>query len=151
MYDLTDRPLVFIPVDWPGLAVNDDGEAVEVANSVRLQVEILDRIEFDAWLHSEAPEGSSEEDKVAFEVARLRKVVKGWRDVKMSGRIADFEDKNIRILLLVPGFPEAFWKAYADAWTGKVKVREGNSVGSPVSGREGEPTAETTKAKTKPS
>lgn len=145
MFDLLARPLIYITVAWPGLIDDDQGNAREVEHSVDLQIELLDRAEFIEWLQREPPEEGpgNREGAIEFELERLRGVVKGWRDVKAGGRAAEFNADNLRRLLLVPGFPEAFTAAYGSAMVGKVKTREGNSAGSLANGPADEPTAAT--------
>jgi hypothetical protein len=51
MFDLLDRPLVYVTVKWPGVKAGDQGEAVPVENSVEIQVELLDDVEVQDWIH----------------------------------------------------------------------------------------------------
>ena len=37
-FDLLDKPLIYIPVKWPGLKANDNGDAVAVEHTVDVQV-----------------------------------------------------------------------------------------------------------------
>jgi len=147
MYDLLDRPLVFIPVEWPGLIATEDGGAISTTHRVEIQVEILDRDEFTAWAAKGllTPEGDA---RVAHELEVFREVAKGWRKIKSAGRTPEFSDDNILALLRKPGFVSAFGPAYLKAFAGQVEVRTGNSAGSPEHGPAGEPTDETSKAET---
>lgn len=143
MFDLLARPLIYITVAWPGLIEDEQGNAREVEHSIDLQVELLDRLEFIEWINRESPDLTNRDAGIAFEVERLRSVVKGWRDVKAGNRAAEFNDENVRRLVLVPGFTDAFTGAYGQAMLGKAKTREGNSAGSPANGPADEPTAAT--------
>jgi len=153
VFDLLDRPLIFIPVEWPGLIANDAGDAVPTTHSLEVQIELLDRAEFTEWMKegsTEADEELSQADKIARERSTFRRVAKGWRKIKANGRVPEFSDENIERLLMFPGFNNAFGTAYIAAWSGKVATREGNSAGSPVNGPGGEPT-DATKTDTTPS
>jgi hypothetical protein len=144
-FDLLNRPLVFIPVTWAGLGEAGDGAAVEIEHSIDVQIELLDRDEFQAWLERSGEDVENPVERAAHELATFREVAKGWRKIKANGRTPEFNDENVARLLRFPGFVSAFGAAYLKAWRGKVEVREGNSGGSPANGLAGEPTDATRK------
>lgn len=133
-FDLLDRPLVWIPVTWPGLAPSDvEGEVAKVVeHRVDIQVEILPRDELERMFY---PKGDAEpvDDFDAF-----KRIAQGWRKLVAHGRPVEFTDDNIRLLLNVSGFPTALQTHYLKACAGKVETREGNSDASPSDGRAGE-------------
>lgn len=147
-FDLLDRPLLYIPVKWPGLGVDDDGKAKPVEHSVEVQIELLDSDEANAWIDESSKEPEDVAARDAHSLASFKRVAKGWRGVKAGTRTADFSDDNIARMLRAPGFSYAFGTAYAEAMRGKVAIREGNSDGSPAPGPAGEPIGETSKAAT---
>lgn len=147
MFDLLDRPLVFIPVKWPGLAQGPDGSAVPIEHVVDIQVEILDQVAVNEWLVKGSKTQTAPAKQRAHEIDTFRSVAKNWRGLKNS---PVFDDDNIAKLLVWPGFADAFGVAYLNAWNAKVETREGNSVGSPANGPAGGPTDETPKGETSP-
>lgn len=144
-FDLLDRPLVYVPIKWPGVGQSDDGAAVAVEHMVEVQVELLDRDEFADWIVDANRDIEDKADRSAHELATFKRVAKGWRKVRMSNRAAPFDDGNIATLLRFPGFVTAFGTTYMDTWRGEVAIREGNSEGSPATGPEGGPTDATPK------
>lgn len=80
MFDLLDRPLVYIPVKWAGVAADENGEAVAVEHSIKLQVELLDSVESAEW--------AAEAQRVSFpeERARLQDDFNVAVDALESGR-----------------------------------------------------------------
>lgn len=147
MFDLLDRPLVFIPVKWPGLKQGPDGAAVPTEHVVDIQVEILDQVAVNEWLQKGAKTQPTPAKQRIHEIDTFRAVAKNWRGLKNS---PVFDDDNIAKLLVWPGFADAFGVAYLNAWNAKVETREGNSEGSPANGPAGGPTDETPKAETSP-
>jgi len=147
MFDLLDRPLVFIPVKWPGLKQGPDGGAVSTEHVVEIQVEILDQTAVNAWLATGAVTHDDPEAQAKHEIETFRVVAKNWRGLRNA---PVFDDDNIRRLLVWPGFADAFGNAYLNAWNAKVETREGNSAGSPANGPAGGPTDETPKDATSP-
>jgi len=130
MFDLLDRPLVWIPVKFRGLKQEDEsGLAVSVEYEVEVQVEIVDRDEFRRLFQPE--EGTPKLDEMAI----ATRVVHGWRKVRAGGRPLDFNSDNLAKMLRVPNFALALELAYLEAFQGKAKVREGNSEGSQPGGR----------------
>lgn len=146
-FDLLDRPLVFVPVRWKGVASDDGGDAVVVDHRVDIQVEILDKDELADWLKLTA-ETVAPEKATDHALAVFKRVAKGWRKIKAGGRVPAFNDENIGRLLKWPGFDSAFGAAYWQAWNGRVEAREGNSEGSLAPGQAGEPTDATPPAET---
>jgi len=148
MFDLLSRPLVFIPVKWPGIAEGENGEAIEIEHEIDVQVEILDRVEFDKWIDLNRKDADTKDVDPAAELEIFKIVAKGWRRIKLNGSAVQFTDDNIARLLAFPGFVSAFGLEYMEVWAGRVKVREGNSDGSSANGQADEPTDETRPAKT---
>jgi hypothetical protein len=147
-FDLLSRPLVFIPVEWPGLIEGADGAGVPTTHTVDMQVEILEREELQAWIDLSKKDASNGRLDLAAELEIVKTVAKGWRKIKANNATPVFNDENLLKLIRWPGFIEAFTSAYFDAWNGRVKAREGNSEGSPANGRPDEPTAATPKGVT---
>jgi len=149
-FDLYDRPLVWIPVKFPGLSQPDGDEvAVAIMHEVELQVEILDREQFAEWmqlLEADA-ENAGTVDRQA-ENRSVTMIVKGWRKVKARGRTVEFNEENLRRLLAWPNFVTALGTSYMKAWQGQAETRLGNSASSPAGGRAGEATGATTAAET---
>jgi len=150
MFDLLDRPLFYLPVKWPGVVPGDDGGATLTEHMVEIQVELLDREEFNAWMieGSKDVEDMTAEERQAHELTTIKGVAKGWRKIKANGRNPDFSDENIAKLLGFPGFVSAFGEAYMNAWNAKIEIRSGNSEGSPANGQADGPTGATSKAAT---
>jgi len=82
------------------------------------------------------------------DVRTFTRVAHGWKKVVTNRAPVPFNAENARKLLAWPGFPEAFFFAFADAVKGKLAAREGNSEGSAASGPAVEPTDATTKVET---
>lgn len=145
MFDLLDRPLVWIPVKWPGLIQKEESAVAEaVEHEVEIQVEILDRDEMESWGERGSkgpviPEGTAPEAAKALQAADglaiFKEVAKAWRKIGAGGKSLAFNDENIAKLLRVQGFGAAFGQAYVDAWNGRIATRSGNSEGSPKPGR----------------
>ncbi len=138
MFDLTDRPLHWIPVKWPGLAQDADESLTSqpVEHEIELRVELLDKEEakdFFPAVFDLADRPIPEEADV------FKRVVKAWRKVASAGRPVPMTDENIAVLLRVPMFGAAFTGAYISALGGQVEVREKNLKGSPSSGRAADP------------
>lgn len=130
MFDLVDRPRLWISVKWPGLAPGpDDGLAVEVEHEIEVEVDLVDREEIIALFPAEKTLSPDEE------IATFKRLVSGWRKFKIAGQTAEFSDANIRKLLSVPMFSTGFELAYMKAWQGKGEAREKNSPRSPGNGR----------------
>lgn len=133
VFDLLDRPLVWIEVRWPGLKPGPEGGlAEEVEHVIELQVEVVDRdrlIELFALEEGMTPV----DDLTAF-----RELVKDWRKIVAAGNPLPFEEANIKRLLALPSFSTSLQAAYLGACAGKAKLREGNSEGSRVNGRAGD-------------
>jgi hypothetical protein len=149
-FDLLDRPLVWFPCKFPGLAQPDGDEvAVPVEHEVELQGEILDREEYGKWLDRLTIDGTNlAVVDAATELTLFKDVIKNWRRVRAGGRTVEFNDENIRRLLAWPNFLASFGQAYVNAWRGQVETRSGNSAGSPADGRAGAATSATTPAET---
>lgn len=146
-FDLTALPLLWIAVRWPGLAQKDEAATAEVVeHELQIQVQILDRPEFQAWMRAVEADAENPTVDGAGELAIFKTVARNWRKVKGT---PDFNDENVGRLLRFPGFVPAFATAYMAAWQGRAELREGNSDGSPSGGRAGDPqpaTAEGVKA-----
>jgi hypothetical protein len=156
MFDLADRPLVWIPVKWSVLRPGARPKAVAIESevSIEVEVEILDRDElvelFSGYFSDEtvaavksdeepAADPAEEPDDAAaeelpapepsereLEVKRFLRVVKSWRKVKEGGRDLDLNEENARKMLRVPGFASAFEGRYLAACAGKADIRRGN-------------------------
>lgn len=135
MFDLSDRPLVWIPVKWSVLrpGEGEDALAVEAEAKVELEIEILDREELvklfaeEVGAEGEEPEVDGEKLKGRdLELARFMKVVRDWRKVADRGEALQFNSENARRMLGIPGFTAAFETAFLAACVGKVEIRKGN-------------------------
>jgi len=149
-FDLLDKPLIYIPVKWPGLKANDNGDAVAVEHTVDVQIELLDVDPLNDWIAAGGMLADDADAAARADHARstFKAVAKEWRGVVANGKRLPFTDANIDKLLQVPGFADAFGNAYLKAWSGKAELREGNSAGSPANGPADEPTDATQKAAT---
>jgi hypothetical protein len=149
MFDLSDRPLVWIPVKWTTLRKPepdpapkgrrkkpaDDGEeplAIETEVSVELEVELLDRDQIPKLLGDLLEDDKGETDDTTElsererELRRFMRVVKNWRKLKNGPQSVPFNEDNARLLLAVPGFISSFETAYLGACAGKADIRRGN-------------------------
>jgi hypothetical protein len=143
MFDLSDRPLVWIPIKWTALKRPDDdpaGLAIEAEFTFDCEVEVLDRDELvklfgdDLGLEREAGEARAGDQagdnppptKRELEVARFLKVVKAWRKVKDGGRDLELNAENVGRVLARPAVVSAFETAYLAACAGKADIRRGN-------------------------
>jgi hypothetical protein len=141
MFDLADRPLVWIPVKWTVLrpGEGDKEEAVETEVSIKIEVELKDRddiaelsVKMFGLDPEEKPEASiADQLKDAKkgrekEVELFMQLVTNWKGVKKSGVDVDFNAENVRAMLGVPGFWGAFQSAYMSACVGKRETRKGN-------------------------
>lgn len=133
MFDLTDRPKVWIEVRWPGLAPNAiDGKAETVEHVVEVEVEFIDR---DEMLSLFTADGNG---ILRTSPDAMQRVCTGWRKLLDKGKPLDFNPENMRRMLNFPGFDAAFSLAYLAAWSGKTETREGNSDDLPPGGQAGE-------------
>lgn len=149
-FDLLDKPLIYIPVKWPGLKANDNGDAVAVEHTVHVQVELLDVEPLNDWLAA-SDKIAADADAAArrtHDRETFKTVAKNWRGVSSNGKSVPFTDDNIDRMLQVPNFANGFGVAYRNAWSGQAELREGNSAGSPANGPADEPTDATQKAAT---
>lgn len=142
MFDLSAKPVVWIPIYWPGLAPSDqDGEVAKmVEHRIDVQVEILDRDELgETFVFITNDEGQlvDSEGKVKIDgdgkprtppndYEAFKRVARDWRKVVSGGVSVPFTDENIRAILKLPAFPQAFGAAYLNAIAGKVEIREKN-------------------------
>jgi len=132
-FDLLALPLLWIPIQWAGLSQAEEaGVAVPITHEVEIQVKILDRDQFSAWLKKCLEDSQNPDVDAKVEREIFRTVACNWRKIKGS---PEFSDDNIDKLLRWPGFIVAFADAYREAWHGRAKVREGNSASSPSAGR----------------
>lgn len=134
MFDLTDRPLHWISVKWPGLAQDDDANLTSqpTEHEVELRVELVDREEAKDLFPAvfDLDDRQQPEEMVVF-----KRIVKDWRKVVARGAVVKMTEANIGKMLRVPMFGAAFTNAYIAALGGRVEVREKNSNGSPSNGR----------------
>lgn len=136
MFDIADRPLVFIPIKWTVLrpGEGDDANAVEVDAIVEVEVEVKDRDEllilFDDYFgEPENGEVKIDEQRLsgrALELKRFMALVSRWRKVVAGGKPLELNEDNARKMLLVPGFATAFEASYLAACAGKSEIRKGN-------------------------
>ena len=144
MFDLLDRPLHWLPFKWPGLAPDPENEnalSKPVEHEIELRVELVTKDELVELF----PRMFGDEDKpVLPELEIFKRIVKGWRKIKHGGRVPEFSDENISLLLQAPMFSASFATTYVAAVGGKVDIREGNSDGSPSGGRADDPKTATT-------
>lgn len=138
MFDLTDRPLHWITVKWPGLAQDEGGESLlssPTEHEIELRVELVDRdVAKDLF-----PNVFDEDRPQPEEVTVFKRTVKDWRKIVSGGRPVKFTEANIKRLLEVPMFGAAYVAAYIQALGGRVEIREKNSQGSPSNGRAADP------------
>ena len=130
MFDLSAKRLVWIDVEFAGMAQGDGDEpATPTMHKVRVQVDLVDKDEFNRILIKPdadlKPEEAAAWDAVP-EIDRFKSLANDWRVVD-RGVAAPFSDDNIKRMLAVPNFSEAFGAAYGAAWRGRVKEREKNS------------------------
>jgi hypothetical protein len=126
-FDLLDRPLVWVPVRWPGLKPGpDDAIGVPVEHEIEALVELLDIEEIQA---------SVDDQSLVTNADKAKAFLRGWRKVVAKGVPVPFDDANLAKMFAVPGFRQGLETAYLRALVGKVETREGNSAGSPVDGR----------------
>ena len=146
-FDLLEKPLIYIPVKWPGLKADDNGDAVAVEHTVDVQIELLDVDPLNDWIAAGGALADDADAAARADHARstFKAVAKEWRGVVANGKSLPFTDGNIDKLLQVPGFADAFGNAYLKAWSGKAELREGNSAGSPANGPAVEPSDATPK------
>jgi len=143
MFDLLDRPLVWIPVTWPALLLpeNEADLATQGEYTIEVRVELVDAedaIKLFPSLFEERDEKAALEADKSPEVwafKAFKRVVKDWRKVSAHGKAVPLNDKNIRLLLRAPMFISGFAKAYMLALGGRTETREKNSDGSPNDGR----------------
>lgn len=142
MFDILDRPLHWIPVKWPGLAQGDSEDALSkpTEHEIELRVELVDREEIQTLF----PALFGKDTAPPTDMELFKRVVKGWRKIKANGRVPDFSDENIALLLKAPLFAPNFSTAYLDAMGGQTAIREGNSGGLPSGGQADAPNTATT-------
>ncbi len=142
MFDLSAKPVVWIPIYWPGLVPGDgEGEVAKmVEHRIDVQVEILDRDELETNFVFRANDDGhliDDNDKVRTDAEgkpltppsdydAFKRVARDWRRVQNAGTSVPFTDDNIRLILKLPNFPTAFGAAYLKAVAGKVEIREKN-------------------------
>lgn len=143
MFDLADRPLVWIPVKWTVLrpGEGDHKDAIETEVSIKIEVELKDRddvaeisvklfgldVEDDdkpqPSIADQLKDAKKGRDK---EVALFLEIVRDWQGVKKDGVEQPFSAENVRLMLGIPGFWGAFQSAYMSACVGKLETRKGN-------------------------
>lgn len=127
MFDMLDRPKVWIPVYWPGLAPSEkEGEVAKtVEHRIDVLVEIVERKELIALFGLGEPEDGDKREKLS-DFDLFKRVAHDWRKVVASGNPVPFADDNIQMMLRQNSFPTAFTTAYLSACAGVVEIREGN-------------------------
>lgn len=141
MFDLAERPLVWIPVKWGMLKPSEetDKTAVEHEVSIEIEVEVKDRDELIALTGemfglsgSDKPDDSKKTQAEIIAEARNKEIeqflalVNNWRKFNDGGKPVKFDAENVKRLLAVPGFLTGFQTAYLNACAGKSETREGN-------------------------
>lgn len=139
VFDLLDRPLLWIPVTWPGLKRGKDGFAEEVEHEIECEVELLDdKEEFLVMFGLKVVAEGEEPPPPVDEFEAFKRLVKNWRRIAIGGVPLEFSDDNIRRVLRLPSFAVGLQAAYMNALAGKVRTREKNSEGSRGNGRAGD-------------
>lgn len=150
MFDLSDRPLVWIPVKWAALKPGTGTKklATEGEHLIEVEVELLERDDvvkvFNDYMSDElvalaernSDEAETRGDEIAaklegltgrtLEVNRFLSLVRSWRKVVDQGQAVELNEKNVRKLMQSPGFATAFEAAYLAGIAGKLKTRSGN-------------------------
>lgn len=134
MFDLSERPTVWIPVEWTQLKPGEnDGLAVESKVEIEILIELLDRDELiklfgpDFGIDpEEGDEPTEKKSKFEQQVDRFMAVVSDWRKFKNKGENVTFGRDMAEKILKVPGFAPAFVTAYLSACGGKADIRKGN-------------------------
>lgn len=144
MFDLDDKPRVWIPIYWPGLAPGGgpDDTARVVEHRIDVLVEMIEPEEFRRIFFP------GDEDEKTSDYDAFTGVVSDWRKIVIKGVPVPFEERHIKRLIGSTAFVTAFALAYIKAQAGKLETREGNSESSPNAGRAAPKKA---KAATKPS
>lgn len=140
VFDLLDRPLMWIPVRWPGLKPGPDGGvAVPTEHEIEVEVELLDdKEEFTKVFGLDDPAQRKEGETDPTDFDAFKRVVKNWRKLTANKIPVEFTDENIRRVLRLPNFATSLQVAYLNALAGRVETREGNSESSPANGRAGD-------------
>lgn len=136
MFDLADKPVVWIPVTWDVLFQPDgDGEVAKTKQqSIDLLVEIVDRQELRKLFSGMRPDDDTTVYPDIPEIERFTRIVSDWRKVVSNKKPLPFNPENAEKLLNVAGFNTAFVTAYMMALSGAVETREGNSEPSGSNG-----------------
>lgn len=138
MFDLSDRPLVLIPVKWAVLRPGRGKGATAVPQdiTIKVEVELKDRDELvelfpeyldGGWpiVEDEAPE-ETRARTLNLEVDRFMKLVQSWSGVVDNGSPVEISPEVVAAMMKRPGFSQAFDKAYFAACAGKLETRKGN-------------------------
>lgn len=147
MFDVLDRPLLWIPMQWPSLkpgGPDGSGIAESVENEIEIRIEIKDTDAIKALVDPEDGQGAKKIDAFLDFVTDWRRVVSGGNPLPFNRETADL------VIRTQPAFFDGFRVAYLNAIVGKVELREGNSDASRSDGPAGEAASETT-ANPKPS
>jgi len=135
MFDVLDRPLLWIPVRWPGLKPSGP-DGLGVAEAVENEIEILVELK-DADGVKLLTDPDEEEAKTP-KIDAFMSFATDWRKIKSGGTPLPFSRENADLLIKrqLPFF-DAFRLAYINAMLGRVETREGNSDASPQDGPAG--------------
>lgn len=133
MFDVLDRPLLWITVRWPGLkpsGPDGTGVAEPVENEIEILVELKDA---DGVKILADPD---EEQAKTPKLEAFLLFVSDWRKIKSGGTPLPFSSENADLLIKrqLPFF-DAFRLAYVNAMLGRIETREGNSDASPQDGQ----------------
>lgn len=138
MFDLSDRPLVWVPVKWSVLRPGRGAKATAIPTDVtiKVEVELLDREQLAEFypeivgeslpvVEDETPQEARTRHMDA-EVSRFMRVVNAWSGVKNGTADVELSEDVVRQMMLRPGFSIAFDKAFIAACAGKLETRRGN-------------------------
>lgn len=146
MFDLAEKRLVWIPIVWKGLRQpSPDALAEPCEFEIQVLVEIVEREQIQEFFggaieDDDPPEVRERKERgnKLTEVQRFRALVSDWRNLRLGGEPAEFNDQNIAALLRRPNFALGFDTSYLRAWGGQIELAEKNSEDSSASGQAGE-------------
>lgn len=155
MFDLAEKRIAWIPIVWKGVRQPADPDALAEPCDFEIQVlaEIVSRERLQEIFEGADEEDDTDEVKARrakarelSEIDRFKTLVSNWRNLRLGGQPAEFNDQNIQALLGFPNFAWGFTTSYLKAWGGQIELAQKNSADSSGSGQPGE---ESKSAKTK--
>jgi len=144
LFELVDRPRLWILVTWPGLAPGEgDAVAKPIEHEIEVLVELIDKEEFRT-IYGLADDGTpTGAGWDGFDACK--RLMSNWRKVTEKGAPVPFTEARLEMLCRVPGFTSGFANAYSLAVNGQTLAREGNSddlqAGGQADGLAGETSA----------